>query len=55
MVLASEHPAARSGSSTVLCGDRIFAVSAMKCTPQNTIVPASVLAASRDRPSESPT
>ena len=31
------------------------AVSAMKCTPQNTIVSASALAACWERPSESPT
>ena len=35
---ASEQPAFASGISTVLSGDRIFAVSAMKCTPQKTIV-----------------
>ena len=40
---------------TVLSGDRIAAVSAMKCTPQKTIESASVDAASRERPSESPT
>ena len=37
IVAASEQPAARSGSSTRFCGDRIAAVSAMKCTPQKTI------------------
>src|SRR5207247_7751823 len=52
---ASEQPASRSGISTVLSGDRILAVSAMKWTPQNTIATESVAAASRDRPSESPT
>ncbi len=41
--------------STVLSGERIFAVSAMKWTPQKTIAAASVAAASRERPSESPT
>jgi hypothetical protein len=41
----SEQPAPRSGSNTVLSGDRILAVSAMKWTPQNTIVSASVTAA----------
>ena len=51
----AEHPAAMSGSSTVLSGDRIAAVSAMKCTPQKTMISASVFAASRERPSESPT
>ena len=54
-VAASEQPAARSGSSTVLSGERIFAVSAMKWTPQNTIVSASVAAAWPERASESPT
>ena len=41
--------------STVLSGERIAAVSAMKWTPQKTIASASVAAASRDSPSESPT
>ena len=54
-VEAREHPAARSGRSTVLFGESTAAVSAMKCTPQKTMTSASVLAASRDRPSESPT
>ena len=36
-------------------GERIFAVSAMKCTPAKTIVSAEVAAACRDSPSESPT
>ena len=52
---ASEHPASRLGSRTVLSGDSNLAVSAMKWTPQNTIVDASVSAAIRDRASESPT
>ena len=52
---ASEQPASRSGSSTVFSGLRIAAVSAMKCTPQKTIVDASVAAARRESPSESPT
>ena len=52
---ASEQPASRSGISTVLSGERIEAVSAMKCTPQNTIASASVLAAWRESPRESPT
>ena len=43
MVAASEQPAARSGSSTVFAGERIAAVSAMKCTPQKTITSAVVL------------
>ena len=37
MLSASEQPASRSGSSTVFSGERIEAVSAMKCTPQNAI------------------
>ena len=52
---ASEQPAAASGISTVLSGDRIFAVSAMKCTPQKTIVDCGAVAAIRLRASESPT
>ena len=40
MVSASEHPAARSGRRTVFVGERIAAVSAMKCTPQKTITSA---------------
>ena len=40
MESASEQPAFRSGSSTVLCGDRMAAVSAMKCTPQNAMTSA---------------
>ena len=35
---ASEQPASRSGISTVFSGQRIAAVSAMKWTPQKTIV-----------------
>jgi hypothetical protein len=52
---ASEQPAPRSGRRTVFSGLRIAAVSAMKWTPQKTIVCASVAAAWRERPSESPT
>jgi hypothetical protein len=55
MESASEQPASRSGSSTVLPGLRIEAVSAMKWTPQKAITSASVAAALRDSPSESPT
>jgi hypothetical protein len=40
--------------STVLSGARIFAVSAMKCTPQNTMVDASDRAAIRLSARESP-
>ena len=47
---ASEQPASGSGISTVFSGQRIDAVSAMKCTPQKTIVSASVAAACWERP-----
>ena len=50
----SEQPASGSGISTVFSGERMEAVSAMKCTPQKTITSASVEAASRESPSESP-
>ena len=46
---ASEQPASGSGSSTVFSGERIEAVSAMKCTPQNAITSASVRAACCER------
>src|SRR3984957_15412588 len=39
---ASEHPARKSGISTLRSGLNTFAVSAMKCTPQNTITSASL-------------
>jgi hypothetical protein len=52
---ASEQPASRSGSRTVLPGERIEAVSAMKWTPQKAMTSASVSAARRESPSESPT
>ncbi|SHT19513.1 Uncharacterised protein [Mycobacteroides abscessus subsp. abscessus] len=55
MESASEHPARWSGMSTVFSGLRILAVSAMKCTPQNTIVSSGASAAIRDKASESPT
>ena len=52
---AIEQPAERSGRIATWCGPvRISATSAMKCTPQKTMYSASVRAASRDRPSESP-
>ena len=51
---ASEQPARASGISTVLSGARILAVSAMKCTPQKTIVEAADSAAMRESASESP-
>ena len=50
----SEQPASRSGISTVFSGERTEAVSAMKWTPQKAITAASVAAAWRERPSESP-
>ena len=42
---ANEQPASISGSKTVLLGHKIFAVSAIKCTPQKMIISASVFAA----------
>ena len=51
----SEQPAPRSAISTFLSGQRIEAVSAMKWTPQKSITSASVAAAWRESPSESPT
>ena len=42
---ANEQPAAISGISTFLSGQIILAVSPMKCTPQSTIISASVLRA----------
>src|SRR2546427_642243 len=47
MLSAREHPASMSGMSTVRSGERILAVSAMKCTPQKTMTSASVAAAPR--------
>jgi hypothetical protein len=55
MEAAREQPASGSGIRTVLSGERMAAVSAMKWTPQNTIADASVAAASCESPSESPT
>jgi len=51
---AMGQPASATGSSTVRPGARIAAVSAMKCTPQNTMTSASTAAARRDNSSESP-
>ena len=48
------HVASAAGSSVTFSGERIFAVSAMNRTPQNTITSASVRAACRDKPNESP-
>jgi len=55
MESASEQPAASSGMRTVLSGERILAVSAMKWTPQKMMVDCSASAAMRDRARESPT
>jgi hypothetical protein len=55
IVSASEHPARSSGISTVLSGLRILAVSAMKWTPQNTMIDSLASAATRDSAKESPT
>jgi len=49
------HPASMSGSTTILSGLRILAVSAMKRTPQKAMTSASVAAALRDRSRLSPT
>ena len=51
----SEQPASRSGMTTVFEGFTIFAVSAMKWTPQKAMTSASVSAALKERPRESPT
>ena len=52
---SSEHPASRSGISTSAAGFRIFATSAMKRTPQKTIILAAARCASRASSRESPT
>ena len=49
------QPARRSGTTTVLSGERTLAVSAMKWTPQKTITGCSVRAAYRESSRESPT
>ena len=54
MLAASEQPAFCAGSSTVLPGLSILAVSAMKRTPQKTMMSLSVWAALRLSSSESP-
>ena len=54
MLSAREHPAVLSGMSTFLWGDMIEAVSAIKWTPQNTMMSAVVFPASCDNPNESP-
>ena len=50
----SAQPAPRWGRKTRLRGLRILADSAMKWTPQNTMMSASVREASTDSPRESP-
>jgi hypothetical protein len=55
MESAREQPASRSGMRTVLSGERMEAVSAMKCTPQNAMIDCSVRAACWESPRESPT
>jgi hypothetical protein len=55
ILAAREHPAFSDGISTFFVGFRIFAVSAMNFTPQNTMMSLSVSAALRLSSSESPT
>src|SRR3989304_8340290 len=52
---AKEHPAFKSGIRTFFCGDKIFAVSAIKLTPAKTIISASVAADFLDKSRLSPT
>ena len=52
---ASEQPASRSGTTTVFSGVRIFAVSAMKWTPQNAMTGRDDSFPFRASSSESPT
>ena len=54
-MFAMGQPAFLSGRRTVFPGERIFAVSAMKWTPQKTMTSASVWAAWMLSPRESPT
>jgi hypothetical protein len=54
MLSASEQPPFSVGNSTVFDGFRIFAVSAMNRTPQNTMTDLSVSAARRLNSRESP-
>ena len=54
-ICAMAQTAAVSGIRTCLPGLRILAVSAMKVTPQKTMMSASTSVAFTDRPSESPT
>src|SRR3989338_568759 len=55
IIFARGHPAFLSGISTVLSGDKIDAVSAIKYTQQKTITSALDLAAMRLNSRESPT
>ncbi len=52
---ASEQPASRSGTTTVLSGVRILDVSAMKWTPQNAMTDSFASRPRRASSSESPT
>ena len=52
---AREHPASRSGTTTVFSGVRIFDVSAMKWTPQKTMTGFGDSFPLRASSSESPT
>jgi ABC-type Na+ transport system ATPase subunit NatA len=51
---AKEQPAPSAGINTFLLGEMMDAVSAMKCTPQKTIISASVVPAIWESPRESP-
>src|SRR5262245_59071726 len=55
MLAAREHPAFSEGIRTFFVGFKIFAVSAINLTPQNTMMSLSVSAALRLSSSESPT
>jgi hypothetical protein len=52
---ASEHPASKSGNTTIFSEFKTLAVSAIKWTPQKTITSASVPCACLANPRESPT
>ena len=54
IVSARAQPASKRGSRTVFSGERIEALSAMKCTPAKTMTSAFVFAASKLSASESP-
>ena len=51
---SSEQVASKVGMNTLFSGLSIFAVSAIKCTPQKIIMSASLFAAFLDRSNESP-